>query len=432
MALDIREAKIIINSLKSGVVPDADLEFFCSGRDNEIKEFNRCLELTKEGSSTAKFITGTYGAGKSFLLNVIGQKALQQNFVVAKIKIEKNFKFNKGEDMYYQIMHNLSINNSQNHGTSFEDIFDLWVKELQKNKDTALTSINKVISTINDFNSSFAIAFTSYIKAKINKDTDMSNAVSAWIKAEKNVPASLKSKFNVKASIDKTNYMSFFRAIIRLITLLGYSGLVILVDELELIVNERSNIREASYENLRNIIDMSAAGEINNCMFVFAGTNELFENEEKGVKTYAALQKRIMSSYDNENLQFKDLRQPLIKIKGLGKEDLVQLTKKIINIHEKAYNWKSLIEDESISRYAELSCNRFGNKITEANTREYSKKVVDALDIMEQNPGIDIFKNEIEISEDFITKKEINQEPSTILDTLIEDPFFDNDVIKFN
>ncbi|MDW8802470.1 DUF2791 family P-loop domain-containing protein [Clostridium sp. A1-XYC3] len=432
MDLDIKQARIIINSLKSGVVPDADLEFFCSGRYNEIKEFNRCLELTKEGGSAVKFITGTYGSGKSFLLNIVGQKALKENFVIANIKIEKNFKFNKGEEMYYQIMHNLGISNNHNKGTSFEEMFDIWVKELQKNKDSALADINNLISTINDYNSSFAIAFTSYIKAKINNDADLSNAASAWIKGEKNVSASLKSKFNVKASIDKTNYMSFFKAVIRLINLLGYSGLVILVDELELIVGERSNIREAAYENIRNIIDMSGAGEINNCMFLFTGTNELFENEEKGIKTYSALYKRIVSSYDNENLQFKDLRRSVIKIKGLGKEELVQLTKNIISIHSMVYKWNPQIEDETITKYAEISCSRFGNKITESNTREYSKKVVDALDIMEQNPGVDIFKNEVEVSGELVVRSKTKEETSTILDTIIEDSFFDNDIIKFD
>jgi hypothetical protein len=297
-----------------------------------------------------------------------------------------------------------------------------------------MESINKVIMSINDYNSSFAIAFTSYIKAKISKDTELSNAVSAWIKGEKNVTASLKSKFNVKSNIDKTNYMSFLKAFIKLSTLLGFSGLIVLVDELELIVTQRSNIRETSYENLRNVIDMSAAGEINNSMFVFAATNELFENEEKGLKTYAALYNRIASSYETDKVFLKDLRKPVIKIKGLGVDDLFQLTQKILYIHKVVYKWEPQIRDSILKQFAQASCYKFGNILTEANTRQYLKKVVDSLDIMEQNPGVDIFSDEVAMSEGLIPL-EVNSEEKdskNIIDNILNDPLFSDDFIKFN
>lgn len=432
MNLQSKQAQKAISSLKSGVVPNIDLDIICAGRESEMAEFTRCMEITEDGGSAVKFITGTYGSGKSFLLNLIGQKAIKDNFIVANIKVEKSFKFNKGEELYYQIMHNLTINDAKSKGTSFEEIFDLWINDLKKDKENALIKMNKVISMLNDFNSSFAIAFTSYIKAKNKNDAEMSNAASGWIKGEKNITASLKAKFNVKSNIDKTNYMSFFKAMIQLFNLIGYKGLVVLVDELELIVNERSNIREATYENIRNIIDMSAAGEINNCMFVFTGTNELFENEEKGIKTYAALYKRLVSSYDSENIAFRDLRQPVIKIKGLNKADLIKLTKNIINIHSIAYNWTPVIEDKIIDNYSEIACSRFGSKITEANTREYSKKLIDALDIMQQNPGVDILKNEVETFGEYAPKiKEVDEEPN-ILDRINNDNLFEDDLIKFD
>jgi hypothetical protein len=435
MLQDIRQCKRIINAVKSGVVPDAELRSICVGRDKEIKEFERCIELTKEGHSVVKFITGTYGTGKSFLLKVIKQIALKENVVVASVKIEKNFKFNKGEEIYYQIMHNLSIRNSETNGTSFEEIFNIWITQLQNDKTNAVQNINKVIGAINDYNSSFAVAFTNYIKAKIGKDTELSNSISAWIKGEKNIPASIKSKFGIKSDVDKSSYMSFLKAFIKLLTLLGYGGLVILVDEMELIVSERSNIREVSYENLRNIIDISADGEIDNCMFIFAGTNELFENEEKGLKTYAALHKRITSSYDIDNDGLlRDLRQTVIKIKGLVPNDLCLLTGNMIEIHKRVFNWNPLISEETIKQYAEIACAKFGNTITEANTREFLKKVVDALDIMEQNPGINLFEKEIAISGRIVTRleKKIEVEDS-IINEIMNDPLFDEDsIVNFN
>ena len=148
---------------------------------------------------------------------------------------------------------------------------------------------------------------------------------------------------------------------------------------------------------MRTLIDLCASGELSNCMFVFAGTNQLFENEERGISTYAALQKRIGAGFDRKDLQLRDLRKPVVKIRGLGPEDLVKLTKNIVFLHKQLYSWTPLLSEETIQDYVELSCRRFGNRVSEANIREYLKKLVDILDLMEQNPGNDLLKNEVSL-----------------------------------
>ena len=107
--LDKLRAQRIINALKSGVVPDTDLDILCIGREQEMQEFERCLNFTKDGNRMVKFITGSYGTGKSFLLNMVRQNAVRKNFVVSTVRIDKSFKFNKFEEFYSNIMHNLTI-----------------------------------------------------------------------------------------------------------------------------------------------------------------------------------------------------------------------------------------------------------------------------------------------------------------------------------
>lgn len=53
------------------------------------------------------------------------------------------------------------------------------------------------------------MAFTSYIKAKIKGDYELANGMSAWIKGEQNIAASLRSKCHIKSRIDKTNSLDF-------------------------------------------------------------------------------------------------------------------------------------------------------------------------------------------------------------------------------
>lgn len=397
MDLSLKKSRHIINALKNGVVPDEDLEILCVGRDKEIAEIERCFELASEGSGIVKFLNGEYGSGKSFLLNVIKQLAVKNNFIVSKIQIDRGFRFNNLEHLYYHVMHNLTLNVTGRSVTSFESIFDLWIKKLQDTTDRtkAVEEINEVISSLNEYNMSFARAFLSYIKARIERNKELSNAIASWLMGEKNIPAALKARFEIVGNVDKLNSMDFLKAFIKLIKLLGYNGLIILVDELELIMNERVDIRRVSYENLRNIIDISCSGELGSCMFFLAATNDFFENSEKGLITYEALAQRLGDAIDKSNSMLSDLRQPIMRLQKLSVDDFQELTDRVIEIYKKLYDFEPKITNESIRSWTFISCKKFGAKISELSIREYLTKLIEVLDIMEQHPENTVFKAEL-------------------------------------
>ncbi|MDF2520251.1 MAG: hypothetical protein K0R84_879 [Clostridia bacterium] len=397
MQLSTKEAKHIISTLKNGVVPREGLELLRIGRDIEIDEIQRSMDYISQGSSMVKFIAGEYGAGKSFFLNSIKHLATADNFIIAKLQIDTSFRFNSLEVMYYNIMHNLYTIDSSTEVTSFEALFDKWQHKLQsmEAKDRAAEEILQVINQLNVYNKSFARAFLYYIKARISGDTELSNAAASWLTGEKNIPAVLKARFETVGSIDKTNSMDFLKAFIKLITLLGYKGLIILVDELELIMSERSDIRRTSYENLRYIIDACGTSELSYCMFAFAATNEFFENPEKGIKTYEALEQRLGNAIDKYNKGLTDIRQPIMRLHKFNREQLHNLTDKIVEIYNTAFDLKPSITNESITSWTLLCCKKFGARLSELTPREYIIKLVEILDIMEQHPGNAIFTAEL-------------------------------------
>jgi len=397
MELTVQRARNIINALKNGVVPDCDLELLCVGRDREIKEFQRCFQVVSEGSGIVKFLNGEYGSGKSFFMNVIKQAAVKNDFIVSKVQVDRGFRFNNLEHLYYHVMHNLALNIAEDSATSFESIFDLWISKLQEssNKDSAAAEINHVISSLNRYNMSFARAFLAYIRARIEKDKVLSDTIASWLMGEKNIPASIKAKFDVVGSVDRLNSIDFLKAFVKLIKLLGYSGLIILIDELELIVNERIDIRRVSYENLRNIIDICCSGELGSCMFVFAATNDFFENPEKGIKTYEALSQRLGDAIDKSNSALYDVRQPVIRLHKLNTEEFQELTDRVIDIYKMLYNFEPVNSNESIRSWTFISLRKFGGKIAELSIREYLTKLIEVLDIMEQHPENRLFTSEL-------------------------------------
>ncbi len=399
MENSIANAKHIINTLKNGVIPNISLEQLCTGREQEIEEFKRCLDDVSEGNGVVKFLSGEYGSGKSFMLKLLGQLAVRNGFLVANIVINKGFTLNNFENFYYNVMHNLSLHEINSSGTAFEQIFDIWVNKLQNytDKEKASDEIRNVITTLNYYNSSFARAFLVYIKAKINKDSELSNAAASWIKGEKNIAANLKARFDVKGDVDRQNSIDFFKSFISLVNLLGYKGTVIVIDELELLMKLRSDLRNNAYENLRYLIDSCGSGEFNKCMFVFAGTNEFFENKEKGIKTYAALYQRLGDRLTINDSFFINLRKPILNLKTLSFEDIQALTDKIVMCHREAFNWIPKISNETIRNWTLLDLQKSGTPIMRVNTRIYITKLIEILDIIEQNPDSKQYCSELRL-----------------------------------
>ncbi|MGI6584756.1 MAG: BREX system ATP-binding domain-containing protein [Lutisporaceae bacterium] len=396
--------------------PDCDLELLCVGRNKEIKEFQRCFQLVSEGSGTVKFLNGEYGSGKSFFMNVIKQAAVKNDFIVSKIQVDRGFRFNNLEHLYYHVMHNLSLNVTGDSAASFESIFDLWISRLQEstNKNSAAAEINHVIASLNRYNMSFARAFLAYIRARIEKDRTLSDTIASWLMGEKNIPAGLKAKFDVIGGVDRLNSIDFLKAFVKLIKLLGYSGLIILIDELELIMNERMDIRKVSYENLRNIIDICCSGELGSCMFVFAATNDFFENPEKGIRTYEALSQRLGDAIDKSNSVLHDVRQPVIRLHKLNTEEFQELTDRVIDIYKTLYNFEPITSNESIRSWTFISCKKFGAKISELSIREYLTKLIEVLDIMEQHPDNRLFTSELKTVKMGDTEVYINQSQKNV------------------
>jgi hypothetical protein len=399
VALDVtaKQARHIINSLKNGVVPKEGHELFRIGRETEINELLRCMDYISESNSMVKFIAGDYGTGKSFLMSSIKQMATKDNFIVAKLQIDSGFRFNSLDVLYYNLMHNLYSRDSDSEITSFEAIFHKWLLKLQsmENKEEASSEILEVINRLNIHNKSFARAFLSYIKAQISGNRELASAAASWLTGEKNIPAALKIQFETIGSIDKTNSMDFLKAFIKLINMLGYKGLVIIVDELELVMREKSDIRRVSYENLRYIIDTCGTNEITHCLFVFSGTNDFFNSTEKGIMTYEALSQRLGNAIDKQNRSLTDIRQPILRLHRFTKEQLQILTNKIVEIYQIAFGLKPTITNDSITNWTLLCCKEGGSKLEELTPREYIIKLIEILDIMEQHPENKVFSAEL-------------------------------------
>ncbi len=386
-------AKSILQAFKNGVVPD-DISAFHVGRLNEINEFNELLKQVQDSGGMTKFIVGEYGSGKSFMLREIQELAWKQRFVMAKIQLEKGFRLNNFQNLYYQIMHSLTTSETEHHGNSFQDLFNLWIDTLRNDMEAknSFESIQHVISTLKQYNLSFSRALMFYIRARIQKDQTLADAVTSWLTGEQNIPSHAKKNFEVVGHIDNENAVQFLKAFIKLITLLVYKSLVILIDEVDLIVSERSDIRLLAYQNIRSLIDNCYNEQLSHCLFTFGATKKWMEDEEKGSRSYNALYQRIGYGSDASATGDTDVRQPVVLLQQMTLSEREQLIQKVVELYKLANGFTVELDMKSMHNWMNQYFNDEGIDPKDIHIRLILKNLVDVLDIMEQNPESELVK----------------------------------------
>jgi hypothetical protein len=86
----------------------------------------------------------------------------------------------------------------------------------------------------------FVVAIENYYNAMNTGDYETAKYAQSWLGGDSNIPFKYKNKFGVKGEIDKENAFKFLKSLSAFIQTIGYSGLVILIDEVEHIMDLHS------------------------------------------------------------------------------------------------------------------------------------------------------------------------------------------------
>ena len=127
-------AATVLNSLKSGVVPRAGLEYITVGRKSEIQALLQDVSIIEQGGAALRFIEGTFGSGKTFLMHALRNHVMEKNFVVTDVElsVDKRFIGNKGQGLaaYRELIRNMAIHASPDNG-ALQLILDKWIGSLE-------------------------------------------------------------------------------------------------------------------------------------------------------------------------------------------------------------------------------------------------------------------------------------------------------------
>ncbi|WP_313558812.1 BREX system ATP-binding domain-containing protein [Ruminiclostridium cellobioparum] len=384
--MDLELGKSVIKALHNGNVPSIGAGYIMAGHEEEKNKIVEELEYirfekNKTSHSGFKMLYGPYGSGKSFLCEILKDEALASNFVVSEVVISRNTQLHNFETVYNKIMAGLRTDEFREF-SAFRIIIENWLnkskkeiikkfdldpdenekdeeKLVQKLEEKILIELGKANTT----NPSIINAVSGFYKAVINGDHALAQNALGWLAGEQHVQTNFKKQMNVKGNVDKTNVFEFLRTLLYIIEQSGYAGLLIIIDEVETVRKERRDVRYQAYENLRMLLDMVSKDNLPGCYLLLTGTDDLVEQEDRGIKEHDALYTRL------EPIRLGDIKvldQPLMRLSRFDTQQLINVAKKVRDLHSSVYNWNAddKISDTFITQYATNFSKAFGKEIS--------------------------------------------------------------------
>jgi hypothetical protein len=287
------------------------------------------------GGSKIKFITGNPGSGKSVCLRLFLSEATERRFKTVSLSA-RNVWLHDFKEIYAAILNAADLRGClevcardivAKMGYRFEDIpqgmnfadylvsigaFDPIARlELRTQLAAAFFKNPRIDKNF----AACAALMTGGILGHPILEPASREMLLAWLTGDKSVRLPTLRKLGLSPfKISKHNARHMLRSLIEILRLAGYAGLVVGVDDLDVLVGNSSLEeirytklrREDAYESVREIID--EIDTLSHAMFVFAFDRELLENESAGLKSYQALWMRIQNEIESRKFnRFSDM-----------------------------------------------------------------------------------------------------------------------------
>ena len=412
-----RIAQTLINSLKGGVVPRTGLPYITVGRKNEIEALLHDVDIVSEGGASFRFIVGKYGSGKSFLLQTIRNYVMDKGFIVADADLspERRLQGTKGQGLatYRELISNLSTK-TKPEGGAVTLLLDKWISKIQAecmaeskflpgSGELSLEVDKKIYFTLSSLSElvhgfEFGNILSKYYHAYIEGDDDMKMKIVRWFRGEYTRKTDAKEALGVNIIITDDDWYEYIKLFAMFFRLAGYSGMMIMVDELVNIYKIPNAItRQYNYEKMLTMYNDTLQGKAKYLDIIMGATPQTLEDKRRGIYSYEALRSRLAEGKFSRP-GMRDLLSPVIRLDPLTPEEMLVLCGKLADIHAGLYDYKKTLDDKDLGDFIKLEYSRIGAS-ENITPREVIRDFIELLDLLYQNPNLSI--NELLNSEGF-------------------------------
>ncbi len=371
-----------LEALRMGIVPVENVKDLTIGLETERVSLSRALARSQEEGGDVMAIIADYGFGKSHFIELAAQAALEKSFVVAVTSLDLvEVPPGKAREIYKALVHSIRYPDTDEHGLA-----PLLRKAIEK-PNVVQQFVTR--TPIEDCPLSAALMALSECSNQTAYDD-----IIAWISGAANNPsADAKSclkkppKLYLNGEVAR-QYTYLLSAISVLATMLGYSGLAVLIDESEHYSLLRAAQRGKADSFFKSMI-YAAVGENNRRIDIdtipnhtradypitFDSPNNLFF---------------VFASTESENrMPIESWLAPSQQVRlddRFLKEDVVKFARMVLRYHSVAYDYapaadryRSLLENVAAVLSRTLSQHRI-------NLRQLIQLTVTICDLMFLHP----------------------------------------------
>jgi hypothetical protein len=353
--LDVHEAEGIVESLRNGVPPTGQLRNFTVGRASQIKQLTHDLD-DPDADPGVLLLQANYGAGKTHLLRLVREVALESNYAVALVTVDSksNVRFNRMDQVVSAVMRSIEVPNRS--GKGIGQLFDAFLMANEDELSDAVLDDRAAVSDDERWSMSRALdsqALWVALRAwHLSTDPEIRDYVSDYLTSSwdyRSQPGKVYRKLvgtlprKVREPRDEKtmkrdgsfhwsehDYQASWGALNdmqRLAEMSGFNGLVLLFDEFEDVIQNMNNIgyeRRAFHNLLRLFERRSYSGAA-----YFAVTPEFSHR----------CQERLHEKehFDFPTERFDELERVLMD--PVTKKQFKTLAGTIRDVHAMAYDW---------------------------------------------------------------------------------------------
>lgn len=330
-----KEARHIIEALRSGIPSRAVGQYFSEARPRIMKEISdRLDQVCDQGKSNGMIISGKYGEGKTHLLNTVFNLAHSNSMVVSYLSLSKETPMDKLYLVYQKIIRNTYLPMRRQPG---------FMHELEKVSANSPIANEMLLYAVKHLETDkLYYLFRSYLNTE---DSDEKFLLQADLEGDFIANAPLKKiyrrifnqpvKYNT--NFTKTRHCGdYFSFMSHLFLQMGYHGWVILIDETELMGRLGKKARLNAYRNMAQFLLPEKCPE--SAFTIFALSASYTEDVIEGKHEYENLE----AIYPNEQEPIKTVLDLLVRapqLLPLTKEEVNEVLCKIQDFHGKAYGW---------------------------------------------------------------------------------------------
>ncbi len=330
-----KEARHIIEALRSGIPSRAVGQYFSEARPRIMKEISdRLDQVCDQGKSNGMIISGKYGEGKTHLLNTVFNLAHSNSMVVSYLSLSKETPMDKLYLVYQKIIRNTYLPMRRQPG---------FMHELEKVSANSPIANEMLLYAAKQLETDkLYYLFRSYLNTE---DSDEKFLLQADLEGDFIANAPLKKiyrrifnqpvKYNT--NFTKTRHCGdYFSFMSHLFLQMGYHGWVILIDETELMGRLGKKARLNAYRNMAQFLLPEKCPE--SAFTIFALSASYTEDVIEGKHEYENLE----AIYPNEQEPIKTVLDLLVRapqLLPLTKEEVNEVLCKIQDFHGRAYGW---------------------------------------------------------------------------------------------